>query len=184
MLWPHAYQPHRDRYVACRERVRHDLQVGRPERRNALLRHASARCASRRLAVRADFHTECVERKQSLADAAIRLLVSSLSTASSICGSRKTTRHFRTPETRLLRGCASNRICSPVTRSGLYLDGKRVDGLPGAGDSFSLNDVFRGTHTLVAVVTDQTGKRLISSQTVTFHMHQTSILTKKVPTPH
>ena len=66
----------------------------------------------------------------------------------------------------------------------LYLDGKRVDGLPGAGDSFSLNDVFRGTHTLVAVVTDQTGKQLISSQTVTFHMHQTSILTKKVPTPH
>lgn len=66
----------------------------------------------------------------------------------------------------------------------LYLDGKRVDGLPGSGDSFSLNDVFRGTHTLVAVVTDQTGKQLISSQTVTFHMHQTSILTKKAPTPH
>jgi Domain of unknown function (DUF4124) len=65
----------------------------------------------------------------------------------------------------------------------LYLDGKRVDGLPGTGESFSLNNVFRGTHTLVAVVTDQTGKQIVSSQTVTFHMHQTSILTQKAPRP-
>lgn len=65
----------------------------------------------------------------------------------------------------------------------LYLDGKRVDGLPGSGESFTLNDVFRGTHTLVAVVTDQTGKQIISSPTVTFHMHQTSALTQKTPRP-
>jgi hypothetical protein len=65
----------------------------------------------------------------------------------------------------------------------LYLDGKRVDGLPGAGDSFPLNNVFRGTHTLAATVTDQAGKQIINSQTVTFHMHQTSVLTQKVPRP-
>src|SRR5262245_8275967 len=65
----------------------------------------------------------------------------------------------------------------------LYLDGKRVDGLAGAGDEFSLSNVFRGTHTLAATVTDQSGKQLINSQTVTFHMHQTSVLTQKAPRP-
>jgi hypothetical protein len=68
----------------------------------------------------------------------------------------------------------------------LYLDGKRVDGLPGAGDTFSLNDVFRGTHTLAAVVTDQSGKQLATSQTVTFYMHQASVQApnRPRPTPH
>ncbi|HKE46224.1 MAG TPA: DUF4124 domain-containing protein [Steroidobacteraceae bacterium] len=68
----------------------------------------------------------------------------------------------------------------------LYLDGKRVDGLPGAGDSFTLQNVFRGTHTLAAVVTDQQGKQLISSQTVTFYMHQASTQApnRPRPTPH
>lgn len=68
----------------------------------------------------------------------------------------------------------------------LYLDGKRVDGLPGAGDTFTLSDVFRGTHTLVAVVTDQSGKQLINSQTVTFYMHQASVQApnRLRPTPH
>jgi hypothetical protein len=68
----------------------------------------------------------------------------------------------------------------------LYLDGKRVDGLPGAGDSFTIENVFRGTHTLTAVVTDQNGKQLISSQTVTFYMHQASVQspTRPRPVPH
>jgi Domain of unknown function (DUF4124) len=68
----------------------------------------------------------------------------------------------------------------------LYLDGKRVDGLPGAGDSFTLQNVYRGTHTLAAVVTDQSGKQIISSQTVTFYMHQASVQspTRPRPTPH
>jgi hypothetical protein len=68
----------------------------------------------------------------------------------------------------------------------MYLDGKRVDGLPGAGDSFTLQNVFRGTHTLVAVVTDQSGKQIGSSQSVTFYMHQASIQspTRPRPTPH
>ncbi|HZF25045.1 MAG TPA: DUF4124 domain-containing protein [Steroidobacteraceae bacterium] len=68
----------------------------------------------------------------------------------------------------------------------LYLDGKRVDGLAGAGDSFTLRDVVRGTHTLVAVVTDPSGKQLISSQTVTFYMHQASVQSpiRPRPTPH
>jgi len=68
----------------------------------------------------------------------------------------------------------------------MYLDGKRVDGLPGAGESFTLQNVVRGTHTLVAVVTDQSGKQLGSSQTVTFYMHQASVQspTRPRPTPH
>jgi hypothetical protein len=69
----------------------------------------------------------------------------------------------------------------------LYLDGKRIDGLPGSGDTFTLNEVYRGTHTLAAVVTDASGKRLISSQEVTFYVQQASVNSPTRvprPTPH
>jgi len=58
----------------------------------------------------------------------------------------------------------------------LYLDGKRVDGQPDNAESFELTDVVRGTHTVSAVVTDLSGKPVISSQTVTFHLRQPSLL--------
>jgi hypothetical protein len=57
----------------------------------------------------------------------------------------------------------------------LYLDGKRVDGLPQAGETFTLNEVWRGTHTLNAVITDRSGQALIRSQTVTFHVQQNNV---------
>jgi hypothetical protein len=59
----------------------------------------------------------------------------------------------------------------------IYLDGRRVDGLPETGDSFELTEIWRGTHTLTAMVVDGDGKQIIRSQTVTFHMHQTGLMT-------
>jgi hypothetical protein len=58
----------------------------------------------------------------------------------------------------------------------LYLDGKRVDGQPQDALSFELTDVVRGTHTISAVVTGLDGKPIISSQSVTFHLRQPSLL--------
>ncbi len=58
----------------------------------------------------------------------------------------------------------------------LYLDGKRVDGLSDKGDSFELKEVWRGSHTLTAVITDNAGKTILSSQPVTFHVRQTNLL--------
>jgi hypothetical protein len=61
----------------------------------------------------------------------------------------------------------------------LYLDGKRVDGLPDNGENFTLQNVFRGTHTLSAIVADSQGKPLVRSQSVTFHLRQPSTLAPK-----
>jgi hypothetical protein len=58
----------------------------------------------------------------------------------------------------------------------LYLDGKRVDGQPTNAVSFDLSEVPRGTHTVNAVVVDVSGKPLIKSQSVTFHLRQVSTL--------
>jgi hypothetical protein len=57
----------------------------------------------------------------------------------------------------------------------LYLDGKRVDGLPQSGESFTLNDVYRGSHSLYAIVANSKGEPQVRSQTVTFHVQQTSL---------
>jgi hypothetical protein len=56
----------------------------------------------------------------------------------------------------------------------LYLDGRLVQGYPGDATSFELSNVPRGTHSLVAVVTDQSGSRLQETSTVSFHVHQES----------
>ncbi len=66
-----------------------------------------------------------------------------------------------------------------------YLDGKRVDGLEGSGEGFELTDVPRGTHTLTVVVADLTGKSIVSSPTITFHVRQPSLLApnRVRPTP-
>lgn len=60
----------------------------------------------------------------------------------------------------------------------IYLDGKRVDGLPTSGEEFQLKDVFRGTHSVSAVVVGAKGEPLIRSAPVTFHLRQTSVLTR------
>lgn len=72
----------------------------------------------------------------------------------------------------------------------LYLDGKRVDGLPAAGEEFTLDSVWRGTHTLYAIVADRDGKPVARSQSVNFNMQQSSLLspgrarmTAPAPTP-
>lgn len=61
----------------------------------------------------------------------------------------------------------------------LHMDGKIVG--TGSSTSFSLNNVDRGTHTLQAVVVDNTGKTLASSATVTFHLLRHSILNQPPP---
>lgn len=57
----------------------------------------------------------------------------------------------------------------------LYLDSKRVDGLPQAGEAFTVPNVFRGTHTIHAIVADREGKPLVRSETITFHVQQSSL---------
>ena len=66
----------------------------------------------------------------------------------------------------------------------IYLDGKRVDGLPASGSSFEVPNVARGTHTLTVVVADLSGATLVSSPAITFHLHQPSLLApNRVPRP-
>jgi hypothetical protein len=56
----------------------------------------------------------------------------------------------------------------------VYLDGRKIEGSPNA-TSYSLSEVPRGEHTLVAVVADRRGARLQSSERVTFYVRQTSV---------
>jgi len=58
----------------------------------------------------------------------------------------------------------------------LYLDGKRVDGLPTSGEEFTVDNVWRGTHTLYAIVADRSGAPVMRSQSVNFTMQQASLL--------
>jgi len=59
-------------------------------------------------------------------------------------------------------------------RIALYLAGA-LQGEPGRRTSFQLQNVDRGTHTVSAAVLDADGKKLISSQPVTFHLHRNFI---------
>jgi hypothetical protein len=67
----------------------------------------------------------------------------------------------------------------------IYLDGKRVDGLPPSGSNFDVPEVPRGTHTLTVVVADTNGSSVVSSPAITFHLHQPSLLApnRVRPTP-
>ena len=55
-------------------------------------------------------------------------------------------------------------------------DGRPVEDWPFGATSHQLSDVYRGTHTVSATVTDAGGNVLLSSQPVTFHVKQTSVL--------
>jgi hypothetical protein len=57
----------------------------------------------------------------------------------------------------------------------IEMDGNEV--ASGRGSSFSISGVFRGSHSLKATVVDAQGKRLLSSDPVTFHMKRHSIKT-------
>lgn len=67
----------------------------------------------------------------------------------------------------------------PRLRSGdkvqLTLDGAPV-GKPKPSPQFALPNVERGSHTLQAHIIDANGKTVMSSDTITFHMHKTSVL--------
>ena len=57
----------------------------------------------------------------------------------------------------------------------IYLDGKRVDGIPTTGTTIPLTNVNRGEHHLVAVIVDRAAKSLASTEAVTFVVRQNSI---------
>lgn len=59
----------------------------------------------------------------------------------------------------------------------LLFDGKEV-AAPGGSQSWDLQDVERGEHTVQVEVLDQAGKRLQSSDTVKFAVHRRSLLNK------
>lgn len=64
----------------------------------------------------------------------------------------------------------------PGHRIRVYLDGALVDA-PDNSLSFTLPEVYRGTHTLRAAIADTEGRVLTESEPITFYVHQTSILT-------
>lgn len=66
----------------------------------------------------------------------------------------------------------------------LYLDGRLVEGFAPNTEQFSLKDVYRGTHGVVAVITDQRGKRVAETPPVTFHVRQTSAINPQNPNPN
>lgn len=57
-------------------------------------------------------------------------------------------------------------------RFALFLDGERVDGVPARATDFVISDVFRGEHTLRAVVEDQAGNELARSPTRRFFVQR------------
>ncbi|HKQ13218.1 MAG TPA: DUF4124 domain-containing protein [Steroidobacteraceae bacterium] len=63
----------------------------------------------------------------------------------------------------------------PQDRLDLYLDGKVVTGFSRNTLSYSLTELPRGTHTVNAVVTDQSGQSVAQSAPVTFTVRQESI---------
>ncbi len=74
---------------------------------------------------------------------------------------------------------------SPQLRPGdevrLFVDGKQI---PGSGTSFTF-PVFRGQHSVQAVIQDSTGQIVCETSTVTFFVHQPSIQNPHNPVhPH
>jgi hypothetical protein len=56
----------------------------------------------------------------------------------------------------------------------LYMDGKLVQGFPENSLSFDLQDVARGTHSVIAVINDGGNKRVQESASITFFVRQES----------
>ena len=65
-------------------------------------------------------------------------------------------------------------LVQPGHTLSLYLDGRLVEGFAGNTTAFTLSNVPRGTHSVIAVVTDQRGNRLQETPAVTFHVRQES----------
>jgi hypothetical protein len=68
----------------------------------------------------------------------------------------------------------------PNHRVDVFLDGQRRN-LSATGPQLSVPDVFRGIHTLQAVIVDQRGTEIIRSLATTFMVQQTSIQNPNAP---
>jgi hypothetical protein len=64
----------------------------------------------------------------------------------------------------------------------IALDGKRLSDVPFASGEFNVTPVYRGTHTLLAVVEDLAGNVVCQTPSVTFHIRQPSTLAPQAPT--
>lgn len=62
----------------------------------------------------------------------------------------------------------------------VYLDGQRVS-LGATGNQFTVPEVYRGLHTMQAVVADSNGDEVLRSLAVTFMVQQTSLLNPNNP---
>jgi hypothetical protein len=68
----------------------------------------------------------------------------------------------------------------PTHRLDILLDGQRRN-LNSTSTSFTLPDVFRGIHTIQAVIVDQRGTEVLRSAATTFMVQQTSIQNPQNP---
>ena len=68
----------------------------------------------------------------------------------------------------------------PGHHLGVFLDGELID-LGAASLQFQVPEVFRGLHTLQAVILDGSGEEVLRSLAVTFMVQQTSILNPNNP---
>lgn len=68
----------------------------------------------------------------------------------------------------------------PGHRVGVFLDGALVD-VTATGSQLTMTEVFRGQHTLQAVVLDGNGGEVLRSLAVTFMVQQTSLLNPNNP---
>ena len=103
-------------------------------------------------------------------------------------GSYKVCEVFRPTQDEVLFNVSSVTVklrLDPDLQSGdkvaIALDGKRVPGLPTAGEEFTLSSIYRGTHSVMAVVEDPQGKTVCQTSAVTFHVRQASQLAPQSP---
>jgi hypothetical protein len=66
-------------------------------------------------------------------------------------------------------------------RLGLIYDGELLNLPPSSGTSFTLDDVFRGIHTVQAVILDANNTQVLRSAPVQFMVQQTSLLNPNNP---
>lgn len=65
----------------------------------------------------------------------------------------------------------------------IFLDDSQVEGVPQGATQFTLGEVFRGERRLRASIVDARGRELVSSETITFYIQQTSVLNPNRPRP-
>jgi len=64
----------------------------------------------------------------------------------------------------------------------IALDGKRLTDIQFAAGEFNVSPVYRGTHSMLAVVEDLAGNVVCQTPSVTFHIRQPSTLAPQSPT--